>query len=94
MLNNKLILLFLIPLVLTLTGCADTVTFAEAASRESVGFWYGLWHGLILPIAWIVSLFDSEVAIYAIYNNGGWYNFGFVLGAAIILGGSHASKKS
>lgn len=77
--------------LLLLTGCADSITFIEAAETEPVGFWYGLWHGLILPISWIVSLFDSDVAIYAIYNNGGWYDFGFLMGATSTLGGSSAS---
>ena len=66
--------------ILFLTGCADTVNFIDAASLESVGFWFGLWHGIIFPFAWLVSLFDSSVSIYAIYNNGGWYDFGFFLG--------------
>lgn len=63
------------------------MSFAEAAVHEEVGFWYGLWHGIILPFAWVISLFDSDVAIYAIYNNGGWYDFGFVLGATSFFGG-------
>lgn len=79
--------------LLVLSGCADSVSFNQAASLPSVGFWYGLWHGMICPIAWIVSLFDSDVAIYAIYNNGGWYDFGFVLGAGIIGGSSSAAKR-
>jgi hypothetical protein len=55
----------------------------------SVGFWYGLWHGFILPISWICSLFMDEVAIYAVYNNGGWYDFGFVLGVDCMMSSSH-----
>lgn len=65
---------------LLLTGCADQVSFGEASQVEPVGFWYGLWHGLIIVVSWIVSLFSDDVAVYAIYNNGGWYDFGFVLG--------------
>jgi uncharacterized membrane protein len=76
--------------VCLLTGCADTVGFTDAASREPVGFWYGLWHGLIAPIAWLVSLFYDDVAIYAIYNNGGWYDFGFMLGIGAL---GSASKR-
>lgn len=65
---------------LLLSGCADTVVIEQASQIEPVGFWYGLWHGIILPFSFIISLFDSDVAIYAAYNNGGWYDFGFVLG--------------
>jgi hypothetical protein len=28
------------------------------------------------------------VHIYEIHNNGGWYNFGFLLGVSIFFGGS------
>jgi hypothetical protein len=86
--NNLMrVFLVLVCLALCLTGCADHLTFNQAASRQPVGFWYGLWHGTILPFAWIVSLFNKAVAIYAIYNNGGWYDFGYLLGAAGFLGG-------
>jgi hypothetical protein len=44
------------------------------------GFWAGLWHGSIAPVAFIVSLFKPEVGIYETNNNGAWYNFGFILG--------------
>ena len=74
--------------LLLLSGCADQVSFQNAATHTPVGFWYGLWHGMILPIAWIVSLFSDETAIYAIYNNGGWYDFGFALGVGALTGGS------
>ena len=84
--------IFLGVLVLScLSGCADTVTFSEAGSVDPVGFWYGLWHGGILLFSWIGSLFSDDIAIYAIYNNGGWYDFGFFLGIGICVGGSSSS---
>jgi hypothetical protein len=54
---------------------------------EPAGFWAGLWHGSILPLAFIVSLFKPGVGIYETNNNGAWYNFGFLLGASSSLGG-------
>ncbi len=81
-------LLILALLCVTLSGCADTMTFVQAATAETIGFWYGLWHGVIAPIAWFVSLFSDSTAIYAIYNNGGWYDFGFILGIGALTGGS------
>jgi len=74
--------------LLLLSGCADSVNFADAATREPVGFWYGFLHGVILPISWVISLFSDDVAIYAIYNNGGWYDFGFTLGAGGLVASS------
>jgi hypothetical protein len=53
---------------------------------EPAGFWAGFWHGSIMPIAFVVSLFKPGVGIYETNNNGGWYNFGFVLGASSSLG--------
>ena len=35
-----------------------------------------------MPLAFIVSLFNPNVGIYETNNNGGWYNFGFVIGAS------------
>ena len=78
--------------MLLLSGCADAVSFQAAAAHARVGFWHGLWHGMILPLSWVVSLFDPEFAIYAIYNNGGWYDFGFVLGLGALGSGLRKSR--
>ena len=51
------------------------------------GFWAGLWHGLICVITFIISLFSDSVRMYEVSNSGGWYDFGFILGACIALGG-------
>ncbi len=78
-----------------LSGCADSVDPASVQNLEPVGFWYGLWHGLILAVAFIVSLFDDTVAVYAVYNSGGWYDFGFLIGVMMVFGGgTHVKKKS
>lgn len=50
------------------------------------GFWAGVWHGLICPITFIVSLFKPGVRIYETNNRGRWYDFGFLLGASSALG--------
>ena len=80
-------------LLFALTGCADYVPLDQASGMPKVGFWYGLWHGIIFPFAWIVSLFDDSTAIYAVYNNGGWYDFGFFLGVGGFSASLLASKK-
>jgi len=81
---NTLQLVALTIALVAFTGCADQVSPIAAATMTPVGFWYGLWHGMLLPFAWLVSLFNSDVAIYAAYNNGGWYNFGFVIGVGAL----------
>jgi len=66
-------------LTLLLAACAATQTPA-AVQPNAPGFLLGLWHGFVFPVAWIVSLFSDKVAIYAVPNNGGWYDFGYFLG--------------
>jgi hypothetical protein len=75
------------------TSCADVTVVKECIIDEPYGFWSGLWHGFIAPISFIASLFSDNIAMYAINNNGGWYDFGFVLGAGILSGGANKASK-
>jgi len=80
-----------------LAGCAagpNPVVDTAGADGDIAGFLLGLWHGLICPITFIISLFYDNVHIYEVHNNGGWYNFGFLLGASSALGGGGASASS
>jgi len=61
--------------------------YAQADTKPA-GFFAGCWHGLILPITWVVSWFVPGVRVYETNNNGGWYEFGFVLGITGSIGGS------
>ena len=54
------------------------------------GFWTGLWHGLITPITFIISLFTDTVNVYEVANNGNWYDFGVVFGLSMSVGGGPA----
>ena len=75
-----------------LTACAATqAPDAVASAADTPGFLLGLWHGFIFPVAWIVSLFVDNVAIYAVPNNGGWYDFGYFLGIAVFGIGARKS---
>jgi hypothetical protein len=89
---KKIIAFFVFALILlSISGCAaspNTLKNTPDEEGEVAGFWQGLWHGFISPIAFIISIFSDTLNIYEVYNNGGWYNFGFLLGASIILGGS------
>jgi hypothetical protein len=90
------IVVFTIAVILTITSCAHVTPIEECVQDEPYGFWYGLWHGIIAPISFVISLFSDEVAMYGVNNNGGWYDFGFVLGAGILFGsgGRNAKKRS
>ena len=88
-------LFWIMILVLLLTGCtAEPVDVTNCASGEPAGFWLGLWHGIIAPITFIISLFTDKIEMYQVFNNGSWYNFGFVLGAGILFGGSGSRSSS
>ncbi len=74
-------------------SCAQAIDVQQFVDSEPYGFWNGLWHGIIAPFSFFVSLFKEDVAIYAVNNNGGWYDFGFVLGAGILFGGSRKGRR-
>ena len=38
--------------------------------------------GIIIPVTFVISLFNDNVSIYEVDNNGNWYDFGFMLGIA------------
>jgi hypothetical protein len=89
----------LIVLVVLLAGCAASANPLETPREsEPAGFLLGLWHGFISFFAFLVSLFSDSVGIYEVANNGGWYNFGFILGAMTFYGGggggaSHSKRR-
>lgn len=87
----KLRAAFALAALASLTACAQQV--ATAVAPTAPGFLYGLWHGFIFPVAWVFSLFMPEVAVYAVPNNGGWYDFGFFLGIVVFGVGSWRGKK-
>jgi hypothetical protein len=76
--------------VFLLAACAATQSHA-AVAPEAPGFLLGIWHGFIFPVAWIVSLFMPDVAVYAVPNNGGWYDFGYFLGIVVFGVGARKS---
>ena len=76
---------------LMLAACAATQDSA-AVAPQAPGFLLGLWHGFIFPVAWIVSLFTDRIAIYAVPNSGGWYDFGYFLGIVVFGVGARKSQ--
>ncbi len=90
--NNKMYLIVIFLSIVVISSCAPGNEQFEA---QPAGFWYGLWHGLICVITFIISLFSDSVHMFEVNNSGSWYDFGFLLGASLALSGSWgASKKS
>lgn len=86
------VVMLLMLVMLACTAGPNPVTNIAVEGRSVAGFWMGLWHGLIAPLTFIISLFTSDVKMYEVHNSGVWYDFGFVLGAGILFGGSASSR--
>ena len=89
---NRARTLTLVALTLALTACVAEQSTA-AVSPNGPGFLLGLLHGFVFPVAWVVSLFTDNIAIYAVPNNGGWYNFGYFIGIVFLGVGARSSKR-
>jgi len=76
---------------LALAACAAQQS-GGAVEPAAPGFLLGLWHGFIFPVAWVISLFVDKVAVYAVPNNGGWYDFGYFLGIVVFGVGARKSR--
>ena len=80
--------------VLLLSSCAPGQNTAAGTGQSPAGFWFGLWHGIIFPVTFVISLFTDNVSVYEVANNGNWYDFGFFLGVAVALGGGGAGSRA
>ena len=86
--SNALGLLPLL-LVVAMAGCARQ---PSPVGGELPGFWMGLVHGLLILVSFIGGLF-ADVRIYAFPNAGGWYDFGYLVGVMLILGGGTGARR-
>jgi len=97
---EQLIMLTVAPPLRLATVAALIIALAACVAREAEsavvpgapGFWLGIWHGFIFPVAWFASLFVPDFAIYAVPNNGGWYDFGYFIGVVFLGVGSNRTR--
>jgi hypothetical protein len=90
------LLLVFIVLAVMVSGCfpgPNAMVDVPGLDSAPAGFLKGLWHGIIAPFTFFISLFTENVSLYEVHNTGGWYDFGFVLGAGILFGGSGRAAK-
>ncbi len=76
-------------LAMCLASCA---TQPPPSTSGPPGFFSGLLHGFLIVVSFIVGLF-TDYRIYAFPNSGGWYDFGYLIGVGICLGGGGASAR-
>ena len=88
-----IIILIIVIMLLSCTAGPNNQTNKKDSRGNIAGFFKGLWHGLICVITLIISIFNDNVTIYEVHNSGFFYNLGFLLGAGVITGGTHWSRK-
>ena len=84
--KNRLLILMV---SLALLGCTAG---SSPLPPGDAGFWLGLWHGIIAWPAFIVSLFNDNVSLYEVRNNGAWYDWGFLIGLGMSVGGTATAR--
>jgi hypothetical protein len=84
--------LALIATALAVAGCV-AMEAPSAVQPTAPGFLLGVWHGFIFPLAFLVSLFTDKMAVYAVPNNGHWYDFGYFVGICFLGVGARSSKR-
>ena len=88
--KRTVIVLIVLGTALLLAGCAAGPNALVGSADDEgrlAGFWLGIWHGVIAPVTFVISLFSERVHLYEVHNNGGWYNFGFMIGLWISVAG-------
>lgn len=80
-----------------ITGCASHA--GSDIVQDPYGFFFGIWHGMIFPLAllanifsWLASLvgisFLDSIQIIGRPNTGFWYYAGFAFGLVVTGGGA------
>src|SRR5712664_1448472 len=80
---------FLAASALMVTSCAHQ---PAPDAYGPPGFFIGLLHGFLMLFSFVGSWF-TDVRIYAFPNSGGWYDFGYLIGAAMFFEGSGTSAR-
>ncbi|RBP66706.1 hypothetical protein DES36_10587 [Alkalibaculum bacchi] len=89
--KKSLLLAVILLFCLSLAGCIPGD--GSNSPTDTAGFFSGIWHGWIAPFSLIYSLFNDNISIYEIYNNGFTYNLGFYMAIISGFGGLALSRK-
>lgn len=77
---------FILLAALALAGCADQ---PPMIAYDPPGFFSGLLHGFLVLFSFLGSIV-FDIRIYAFPNTGFFYDLGYLIGAAMFLGGGGA----
>ena len=80
--KNALRIAALVGFAAILAGCA--AGGGTYSPSDQAGFFSGIWHGWIAPLALIAHVFNGDIRIYEVDNTGIWYDVGFYV--AVISG--------
>ena len=93
---KRIALVLLMSAVILVAGCmagSNPSVHVPDPGGSVAGFWLGIWHGFIAPIAFIISLFADGVHFYDVHNNGWPYNLGFIIGICVLGGGGGSAAR-
>lgn len=91
--TRAMLLLFGAVLLVSCAPGGNPLAHTAAAGGPPAGFFLGLWHGFIVWVTFVVSLFDPSVSVYEVHNSGWPYNLGFTIGAACLHGSGGAAAR-
>lgn len=80
---------FILLAVLAIAGCAGQ---PPTIAYDPPGFFSGLLHGFLIFFSFLGSIV-FDIRIYAFPNTGFFYDFGYLIGAAMFLGGGGAGAR-
>lgn len=81
-------LVLIIGMAALLAACARG---NPGVTGQGAGFLQGLFNGFIVLFALVGRWFGMS-SIYEVYNTGGWYDTGYVIGVALFFGGAGAKS--
>ncbi len=91
--NLLTLTVFVLFALILLSSCAEVQNVESCNVGHTYGFFGGLWHGIIAPVSFVISLFSDNVAVWAVNNSGGWYTFGFLIGVGSLGFGGHKASR-
>lgn len=72
-----------LPILLAALTLLSACAGQPPGDPSAPGFFWGVIHGGLMPLEFVVSIFDGDTRIYAYPNSGVWYDFGYLIGVFV-----------